>query len=114
MKNGTYTLREKPKFEIDLSDNSIKIVNKSKVQSSSSFILDKIETFEIKERRTNWLITILSFVVEIFSSISVPGKYSEGSQLLMEYEGNTFKYYLNDCDLKLLSEIQNKLQNITQ
>lgn len=114
MKNGTYTLREKPKFEIDLSDNSIKIVDKSKVLSSSSFILDKIETFEIKERRTNWLITILSFVVEIFSSISVPGKYSEGSQLLMEYEGNTFKYHLNDCNLDSLREIQNKLQNIAQ
>ncbi len=114
MKNGTYTLREKPKFEIDLSDSSIKIVDKSDGTSSSSFELDKVEKFEIKEKRTNWLITIFSFVAEIFTSISVPGKYSESPQLHLGYEEKTFKYYLNDCDLNLLSKIENSIQNKTQ
>ncbi|GLU42575.1 hypothetical protein Musp01_01990 [Muricauda sp. NBRC 101325] len=105
MKERTYLLREKPKFEIILSTDSVKIIDKSISQSNESFLLDKLEKFEIKEKRTNWLITILSFVLELFMSTS-PGKYSENPQLHIKYIGKSFKYYLNDCNFQLLTEIE--------
>lgn len=114
MENGTYSLRIHPKFEIELLDDSIKIMDSSESESNSFFALEKIETFEIKQKRTNWLITILSFVLEIFSSISTSDKYSEGSQLHLVYEGESFKYYLNDCDLNLMSKIENHIKKRIQ
>nr|WP_297785218.1 hypothetical protein [uncultured Allomuricauda sp.] len=114
MKNGTYILREKPKFEIELSTDSIKIIDGSLSQSSLTYKFDELDKFEIREKRTNWLITILSFVLEMLSSISTSGKYSESSQLHLGYMEQTHKYYLNDCNLNLLGEIENNIKHRIQ
>jgi hypothetical protein len=110
MKNRTYLLREKPKFEIILSTDFINIIDESISQSNRDFQVDKLEKFEIKEKRTNWLITILSFVLELFMS-AASGKYSENPQLHIKYIGKSFKYYLNDCNFQLLSEIEDIIKS---
>ena len=100
-----FKLRTEPIFEIDLSENEIKITDGSLSKSVSVYEYSKLQSFNFKREKTNWAVTILSFIIDLFTGSGSSDKYTEKNQLLLTYNGKKLKYYLEKCELLEITKI---------
>ncbi|MBO0322724.1 hypothetical protein J0X14_10485 [Muricauda sp. CAU 1633] len=105
MDSQTFSLRAKPVFEVKLFNDELKIIDGSLAESISVYKYSKLEDFNFKREQTNWGITILSFIIDLFTGGGSSGKYTEKNQLLLTYSGEKMKYYLENCELFEISKI---------
>ena len=101
----TFRLRTKPIFEVELSDDELKIVDRSLAESTSVYEYSNLQNFNFKREKTNWGLTILSFIIDLFTGGGSSNKYTEQNQLLLTYKGEKLKYYLENCELFEISKI---------
>jgi len=104
MNSETLTLRKDPIFEITLTDNSFVIKNEADKNDSGIYKYAEIISLKLQEKRTNWIITILSF---IFDFIGGPAGqlYKEKNLLIINYNESIKKILLIDCDMSKAKRI---------
>ena len=105
MDTQTFRLRTKPVFEVELSTDELKIIDNNLAESISVYEYSKLQNFNFKREKTNWGLTILSFILDLFTGGVSPDKYTEQNQLLLTYNGEKLKYYLENCELFEISKI---------
>ena len=59
-------LRDKPNLEFSFKENEFEIINNADRNNSGIYFYKKVKSIKLKKERTNWLITIISFIVDFF------------------------------------------------
>ncbi len=101
-------LRDNPKIEITINENEFVIFNEEK-QLRKVFFYEKINSIELIEKKTNWFVTFLSFLVG-FLFESLPGSlYKDGKKLIINHENDKTEISLNNCDTETTRLFVNKI-----
>jgi len=109
MKIEFETLRNDPKLEIVLNKKDFEIINNQDKIQSGIYSYDLTETVRIEEKKINWIITILSYVVETILFSGGGDTYRSKTKLTFNYNKNKVEILLTDCDLEKAESIAQKL-----
>ncbi|MDC6406699.1 MULTISPECIES: hypothetical protein [Maribacter] len=112
METEKILLRENPKLEITLEEKEFEIFNEEK-QSKNVFFYENISTIELIEKKTNWFVTSLSFIVGfLFESIS-GDLYKDSNKLILNHANDKIEVLLKHCDYEktklLVAKIKSKI-----
>jgi hypothetical protein len=105
MDQNLFLLRTKPIFKIEFKEHGIIIADETTGKKNSLFMFEKLDFFQFQKKRTNWGITILSFIVDIFTGQGLGKKYYEKNTIELVHDGVKSKYYLNNCELRMVPKI---------
>ena len=113
MNTETVILRDNPKFKIVVSTNQFEITDKAHPNTSITYSYDLTDKIELNKERTNWLLTVLSYVVEFFTgtAIGAGGLYKEKNKLGIIYNGQSKEILLTNCDINKAIEAIEKISS---
>ena len=115
MNNETVVLRDSPNLKIVLSENQFEITNEANKSTSGIHFYSLTDSIELKKERTNWLITILSYIVDLLtgSAASSGGRFKEKNRMVLFYKGKRKEISLVNCDIEqagqLIKNIKSRL-----
>ncbi|WP_198519319.1 hypothetical protein [Nonlabens sp. MB-3u-79] len=113
----TVELRNKPELKIILNENEFEIVDASEPKNSGIYSFGKLKNAKLNVERTNWLITTLSIIVDLFTGGAVGGKFKDKANLNLDMENLNFKVWLINADIekaKRVTELINSKKTYTQ
>jgi hypothetical protein len=96
----TVELRNKPELKIILNKDEFEIVDASEPKNSGIYSFGKLKNAELNAERTNWLISSLSIIVDLFTGGAVGGKFKDKANLNLEMEKRNLKVWLIDADFE--------------
>ena len=99
MNTESFLLRENPIFEIKINDNHFEIKNDEDINDNAIYEYQNINSFNLQKRHINWLITLLSYIVD-FIGFGVGNTYEEKNLLKFHYKKNQIRILLSKCDIK--------------
>ena len=94
----TVELRNKPELKIILNKDEFEIVDASEPKNSGIYSFGEIKNAELNVERTNWLISILSVIVDFLTGSGNGGKFKTKSNLNIEMVNRNLKIWLIDAD----------------
>ena len=94
----TVELRNKPELKIILNEDEFEIVDASEPKNSGIYSFGELKNAELNAERTNWLISILSVIVDFLTGSGNGGKFKTKSNLNLEMEKRNLKIWLIDAD----------------
>lgn len=96
----TVELRNKPELKIILNNDEFEIVDASELKNNGIYAFGKLKNVELNAERTNWLISTLSIIVDLFAGSAVGGKFKKKANLNLEMENRNLKIWLIDADFE--------------
>ncbi|NDV17760.1 hypothetical protein GO009_17245 [Muricauda sp. TY007] len=105
--NKKIILRKSPLLEFVFSDKHLVIKDLGEPSNNGSYLYDLIQSFEITETKSNWFLSILSFVVALLSGMVAGGFYKKKARLNFTYNDKPYKISLIDCE-------SDKIQKVVQ
>ncbi|ASO05239.1 hypothetical protein [Arenibacter algicola] len=113
----TIELRNKPELKFILNTDEFNIVDASEPKNNGTFSYAEIKNVELNEERTNWLISILSIIVDFLTGSGNGGKFRTKANIILKTDNRNFKIWLNNADFgkaKKLTELLNNKKTYTQ
>jgi len=107
----TVKLRNKPELKITLNNDGFEIIDASEPKNNGIYSFNKIKKVELNKARTNWLISILSHLVEFITGIGGGRKFKNKANLKLEMDNQTLKISLSNADLKKAERVVELLNN---
>jgi hypothetical protein len=100
-----FELREKPELKLILKDLELDIIDKYSSHNNGSYSYNNIVSVHLQKKRTQWFISVLSIIVDIFSGSAMGGKFQNKAQLNIELKtGKSLTIWLIDTDFELIKE----------
>lgn len=103
-------LREKPFFEIELLKNGFKVHNDTNNHDNGFYEFDKTNRVNFEKKRINWLVSMSSFIVDLFTGSGTGGIFKERNQLRFYYDNIEKRIILDDCDMKAAARALQKIK----
>jgi hypothetical protein len=94
----TVELRKKPELKIVLNKNEFEIIDASEPKNNGIYSFGELKNAELNAERTNWLISVLSVIVDFLTGSGNGGKFKTKSNLKLEMENRELKIWLIDAD----------------
>lgn len=110
MKFESIILKDKPRIEFFFRKNDFEILNEREGNHNGVFTYELLNSVGIKQEKTNWLVTILSFIVEMIFSTNSQGVYKKKSLLELNYKNEKIDLDLEGCNSDKAELITNKLK----
>ena len=113
----TVELRNKPELIFILDTNEFNIFDASDLKNNGTYSYTEIKSAELNSERTNWLISILSVIVDSLTGTANGGKFKTKTNLTLNTEKLNLKIWLNDADYgkaEKITEFINKNKTYTQ
>tara|TARA_R110002049_G_C8942197_1_gene545121 strand:+ start:432 stop:776 length:345 start_codon:yes stop_codon:yes gene_type:complete len=110
MKNESITLRKQPILKFLFNENNFEIVNNADKNDNGIYSYELLDSVELKKERTNWLISFLSMVVEVFTSSGLGDFYKEKNKLEIRHKKKHLRIILSESDLTQAELITRKLK----
>jgi len=113
----TVELRNKPELKFILNTNEFKIIDASQPKNNGTYTYVEIKNAEFNTERTNWLISILSVIVDLLAASANGGKFKTKANLTLKTEKRNLKIWLNDADYgkaEKITELINKNKTSAQ
>ncbi|WP_431472168.1 hypothetical protein I5168_00905 [Nonlabens sp. SCSIO 43208] len=107
----TVELRNKPELKIILNKDEFEIVDVSDPKNSGIYSFGKLKKAELNAERTNWLISTLSIIVDLFTGGGVGGKFKDKANLNLEIENQNLKVWLVDADFEKAKRVTKLINN---
>lgn len=105
----TVELRTKPELKITINQNGFKILDSADPVNNTEYSFLKLNKVEFHPRQTDWLVSILSVVVDLITGGGNSGKFKNKPNLKFKLDNKTFKLYLVDADLEKAKAITDLL-----
>jgi hypothetical protein len=100
-----FELRKKPELKIILRVSRFDIFDNYNSQNNKSYLYNSIERIQLNKEKTNWFISVLSIIVDLFSGIGYGGKFKTKAYLKVDFkEGQALKIWLIDADFELTQQ----------
>ena len=100
-------LRNKPELKFVLNMDEFDIIDASDPKNNGTYSYAEIKSAELNSERTNWLISILSIIVDFLSGSGNGGKFKTKANLILKTDNRNLKIWLNDADYE-------KAENLTE
>ena len=100
-------LRNKPELKFVLNMDEFDIIDASDPKNNGTYSYAEIKSAELNSERTNWLISILSIIVDFLSGSGNGGKFKAKANLILKTDNRNLKIWLNDADY-------GKAENLTE
>ncbi|MCA0931271.1 hypothetical protein LCM02_02330 [Lutimonas saemankumensis] len=101
----TVELRNKPELKIILNENEFEIVDASEPKNSGIYSFRELKNAKLNAERTNWLISTLSIIVDLFAGSAVGGKFKKKANLNLEMVNQNLKIWLTDVDFEKAKKV---------
>ncbi len=97
----TLEIRSKPKLKFVLDKNEFEIMDAADQKNSGIYLFKYLKNVDLKEKRTDWLISTLSWIADLFTGdIGVGGNYKNKANLKIYLVNRTIKIWLSDEDVE--------------
>ncbi|MEF3080581.1 hypothetical protein [Winogradskyella poriferorum] len=113
----TVELRNKPELKFILNTDEFNVIDASEPENNGTYSYTEIKSAELNSERTNWLISILSVIIDFLTGSGNGGKFKTKANLTLKTEKRNLKIWLNDADYgkaKKITELINKNKTYTQ
>lgn len=97
-------LRKNPRLEITFENSSFSVQNIQYKDENNQYDYAHIESAILNKEHTNWIVTILSYIVGGGST------YKNKQNLLLIYKGLSKTITLNNCDHKQVDQLIKELK----
>jgi hypothetical protein len=98
-------LRNKPELKIILNKDGIEIIDASEPKNNGVYSFGQIKNVKLNAERTNWLISVLSWVVDYLTGSATRGNFKRKASLILEMVNQTLKLWLIDADFNKAEKI---------
>jgi hypothetical protein len=105
----TVELRTKPELKITINQNGFKILDSADPVNNTEYSFFNLNKVEFHPGQTDWLVFILSVVVDLITGGGNSGKFKNKPNLKFKLDNKTFKLYLVDADLEKAKATTNLL-----
>ncbi|WP_422081160.1 hypothetical protein [Ulvibacterium sp.] len=106
------TLKKSPPLEFIFHKGSFEIINEVDPENDGIYKYNALKSVEFDQEKTNWLLTILSYLVELFTGVGQGNTYKNQKRLTIGHAEKKVKLDLLDCEQKTINELISKLENI--
>lgn len=96
--NSTIEIRNKPKASIIFHEDKFEIIDSKDIGNNGFYLFDKLLNVDVIERKTDWYITVLSFIVDIFTGSASGSNYKNKAHLKIDLEDSSIKIWLSNDD----------------
>ena len=96
----TVTLRNKPALKLMLHANSLEIVDSSDPKNNGTYAFKEIRNAKVTAEGTDWFVSIVSYIVTLFTGGALGGNYKNKAHLSLETDDGTLKIWLVDADFE--------------
>lgn len=110
MKNESITLRNQPTLKFRFNENNFEIINNADKNDNGIYSYKLLNSVELKKERTNWLVSILSILIDFFTASGNGDFYKERNQLDIKHKKKHLKIILRESDLTKAELITQKLK----
>ncbi|WP_335977689.1 hypothetical protein [Gaetbulibacter jejuensis] len=113
----TVELRKKPELKFILNMDEFNVIDASEPKNNGAYSYTEIKSAELNSERANWLISILSVIVDFLTGSGNGGKFKTKANLILKTEKRNLKIWLNDADYgkaEKITELINKNKTYTQ
>ncbi|WP_324024947.1 hypothetical protein QSV08_17225 [Maribacter sp. BPC-D8] len=97
--NSTIEIRNKPKASIIFHEDKFEIIDSKDIGNNGFYLFDKLLNIDVIERKTDWFITIISFIVDIFTGSASGSNYKNKAHLKIDLEEHSIKIWLSSEDI---------------
>lgn len=84
-----FALRNQPTLNFRFNENNFEIINNADKNHNGIYLYELLDSVELKKERTNWLISILSIVIDFFTASGNGYFFKEKSQLDIKHKKST-------------------------
>ena len=109
MKTELIVLRNQPKLQFIFNEKNFEIINDADKNENGKYSYELMNSIKLKKKRINWLISILSMVVDFFMASGNGGFYKEKNQLEIKHKKKHLRIILQESDLTKAELIVQKL-----
>ncbi|MEL6916603.1 MAG: hypothetical protein AAFO99_02620 [Bacteroidota bacterium] len=113
MTSEKITLKKSPPLEFIFNEDSFQIINEADPDSEGIYQYGKVRLARFKKEKTNWVVTILSFLGDLFFSVGHTDIYKERKRLTIKHDKKSIELNLLDCEQStidiLIAKINSKL-----
>ena len=99
-----FELRNKPELTINLSEGEIEIIDATRAKNCGTFSFNTIKSVELNLKRTDWFITSVSWIVDLFIGGGYDN-YKNSANMKLETVDQTLKIWLHNADFSKAERI---------
>ncbi len=96
----TIKLRIQPELKIVLNNSEFEIIDASEPKNNEIYSFINIKNVELNNYRTDWFISIISRIVDLFMGSAVGRDFKNNANLKVELENQKIKLWLIDADFE--------------
>lgn len=109
----TYKIRNKPIASLILGEKKFEIVDSAEPKNNGIYIIKNLKSIKVVEKKTDWFVTTLSFVVSIFTGGGPTGPFRNQAYLNIELSNKSLKIWLPEENLSSAKKIEQLLNENT-
>lgn len=89
-------------MNVILKDSSFDIIDDYSPQNNESYTYNNIESIQLHKEKTNWFVSVLSIIIDLFPGIGYGGNFKTKAHLKIDLkEGQALKIWLINADFEL-------------
>ncbi|WP_298340325.1 hypothetical protein [uncultured Algibacter sp.] len=96
----TFELRYKPLLKIKLDGLGIEITDASRSKNCGSFSFKNIINIELTPKKTDWFVTTLSWILDLFVASGGGENYKNEANIKLKTVNHTLKIWLQNVDFE--------------
>ena len=95
----TIELRDKPALKLIINESGFRLFDSADPSNNGDYSFKKLNQVEFHQEQTDWFVSIISLVVDLFTGGGTGGKFKNQAKLKFKLDHRTFKVYLRNADL---------------
>ncbi|WP_456865597.1 hypothetical protein [Galbibacter sp. BG1] len=107
----TIELRNKPELKIILNTHEFEVIDASEPKNNGTYSYAEIKSVKLNTEKTDWFISITSYIVGFFTGNGNGGNYKNKANLTIQLTKQIVKIWLVDTDFKKVEEISELIKN---
>lgn len=95
-----YNLRQAPELTIKLNDERFEVIDFYDRKNIGVYSFENLQCIKINAERANWMISTLSWIVDLFTVSGDGGLYKDQANMVFKMSDMILKISLIDADYK--------------
>nr|WP_293304347.1 hypothetical protein [Allomuricauda sp.] len=112
MNTKKIVLKKSPPLEFLFNEKSFQVTNGADSDTQGIYQYDDLKSIEYDKEKTNWLLTVLSYIVELVAGVGGGSTYKSKKRLTINLSDKKIMLDLLDCEQKTIDELIVKLERV--
>ncbi|MBU2946231.1 hypothetical protein [Zobellia uliginosa] len=107
----TVELRNKPELKIILNSENFEVIDAAKPRNNGTYVFRHIKKLELNEERTDWFISVMTFIVGLFVGGHATGTYKNRANLKIETDNQKLQIWLDNVDFSKAQKVMRLIKS---